>query len=348
MSSTSKNDLTAELLSIIQKEVQQPDMETYRILYTIVRIYIHALSKIMKIKDDETYAYTCADLVVHIFKIMYQYTKHGKASKEMAERVVVMFQEYLYTSMSLNSIETYLSEIKEFIIDKTVGNIYLYRQFQHKPSMSPTSKYVFQPESLDILCGFIKVLFLRLITLYKYQSNLGSTSPSVSLFQSLRESRVERKVEDTTDMYFIDEPLSTDRSEEIQLDYIDLVEEHLITSAILLHINIDKWVILNKGKYIEPFIHQMIGTIQKVEDIIPRVNNLKLRLECMYYGASYYTKIEDSFSNINEIIDDYEADMPDDEDELAQDYIDIQTDIKDYRPFQMRMYRIYDQKNKQV
>jgi hypothetical protein len=349
MSSTSKQDLSTELLNVIQKDVQHTDIEPYKVLYVMLRLYIQAIVKIMKLKEDENYAIGCGDLVLHVFKIMYQYTKHAKASKEMAERVIVTFQEYIYTTMSLNSIETYLAEIKEFIIDKSIGHIHLYRPFVNKYNAQSTSKYSFHTESLDLMCSFIKSLFFKLISLYKYNSSdTLKTSMTTSLFQSLRESKNEKKTIDEipiVDIYFMDD-IPEEKGDDEQYDYIDIIEEHMITVAILFHINIDKWVILGKSHLVEPIIHETVETINRFENIISKLNILKLTLECFYYGASYYSSIPEAITEITDILDEYEPEET--EDELDNEYIDIRMDIKDYRPFQSRMYRIYEQKNKQV
>jgi hypothetical protein len=380
--SSSKSDLSTELIQYIQKQIQTPDIETYKILYTVLRLYVYALCKIQRIKPEETYSIACADTMLYIFKTMYHYTKHAKVSIDMAEHVIVIFEDCIYTSMSMNTLQIYISEIKEIIIEKTIGPIFLYKPTFATAETTPKTgqKHEFYMETLDIMTTFIRNLFVRFIHLHRSKQVTIQKSIQGSLFGSIHsrcsvksvKSESESAIEAYTvfdDEYneeFIDKSenkngdgndiglsditddlYATPSNKSLIVD-VDTIEEHMLSIMIMLHIIVDKWVILSNGKHAEYTMTTLLDSVHQLHDMIPFMNNLKVRLECIYYTASLYPSIDEAFDQINSLLDEYdeENDCENETDEWTTEYINSSIAIKEYRPFQLRVYRIYEQKNK--
>lgn len=372
-------------------------METYKVLYTVLRLYIFALCKIQRIKPDESYSIACADTMLYVFKMMYHYTKHAKVSIEMAEHVIAIFEDCIYTSMSMNSLQIYISEIKEIIIEKTVGPIFLYKPSilsstpstqsvnESSASTSASIKYEFYMESLDIMTTFIRNLFVKFIHLHRMKQCPIQPASSIqgSLFGSVHSHKSVKSVKsesesainaytvfddesgeytgcvdgagdcsdqhpDSSDSYG-DESGSSGVNPVLVVD-VDTIEEHMLSIMIMNHIIVDKWVILSSGKNAEYLLSSMLDSVHYLHDMIPVMNNLKIRLECIYYTASRYPTIADAFAEINGILDEYDEDASEEDtvgsDEWSSEYINSSIAIKEFRPFQLRVYRIYEQKNK--
>jgi hypothetical protein len=390
--SSAKSELTTEFISYIQKQIQIPDIETYKILYSILGLYVFALCKIQRTKLDESYAIACADTLLYIFKTMYHYTRHAKVSLDMAERVVVIFEDCIFTSMSMNSLQIYISEIKEIIIEKTIGPLYLYKPTFTIDSTAQSSvssgsgsgsgpSHKFLILTVDIMTSFLRNLFVKLIYLQRtknlhvlqlQQSIQRSLFDSVSSVQSTKSVR--SASEDAIDAYTINDELSLSdvsesnpndrtgielrdvgntiepidgRGREYEVD-VDMIEEQMMSIMIMMHIIVDKWVILDNGTHVEHMLMTTLEHINMLSELIPTMNNLKVRLECIYYSASLYDTVEEAFQKINLILDEYDEDLSDENEdsEWTTEYIPSNTVIKDYRPFQLRIYRIYEQKNK--
>jgi hypothetical protein len=377
--SSSKSDLSTELIQYIQKQIQTPDIETYKILYTVLRLYVFALCKIQRIKPDESYSIACADTMLYIFKTMYHYTKHAKVSIDMAEHVIVIFEDCIYTSMSMNTLQIYISEIKEIIIEKTIGPIFLYKPtFTTVETTSKVNqKHEFYMETLDIMTTFIRNLFVRFIHLHRSKQITIQKSVQGSLFGSIHSrssvKSIKSESESAIDAYTVfddeyndeekienpdgDNSILTDSmtgeydstiiNKNLIVD-VDTIEEHMLSIMIMLHIIVDKWVILSNGKQAEYTMTALLDSVHYLHDMIPFMNNLKVRLECIYYTASLYPSIEEAFEQVNSLLDEYdeENDCENETDDWTTEYINSIIAIKEYRPFQLRVYRIYEQKNK--
>jgi hypothetical protein len=310
---------------------------------------------------------------------MYHYTKHAKVSIDMAEHVIVIFEDCIYTSMSMNTLQIYISEIKEIIIEKTIGPIFLYKPtFTTVETTSKVNqKHEFYMETLDIMTTFIRNLFVRFIHLHRSKQITIQKSVQGSLFGSIHSrssvKSIKSESESAIDAYTVfddeyndeekienpdgDNSILTDSmtgeydstiiNKNLIVD-VDTIEEHMLSIMIMLHIIVDKWVILSNGKQAEYTMTALLDSVHYLHDMIPFMNNLKVRLECIYYTASLYPSIEEAFEQVNSLLDEYdeENDCENETDDWTTEYINSIIAIKEYRPFQLRVYRIYEQKNK--
>lgn len=76
-------------------------------------------------QDDITLALSCSELIGNIFIIIYSYSLNIKLSLFICERAILLFNEYMNISNNYNSTPVHISDIKLFIISKSIGPIIL-------------------------------------------------------------------------------------------------------------------------------------------------------------------------------------------------------------------------------
>ena len=68
---------------------------------------------------------SCTDLITNIFWLIYNYSYNSKLTMFMCERAVLLFNEYINISKNYGNDKTNLLDVKQFIINKTIGPLKL-------------------------------------------------------------------------------------------------------------------------------------------------------------------------------------------------------------------------------
>lgn len=76
-------------------------------------------------QGDAVMALSCSDLIANIFILIYSYSLNIKLSLFICERAILLFNEYMNISNNYNSNPVNISDIKQFIINKSIGPIIL-------------------------------------------------------------------------------------------------------------------------------------------------------------------------------------------------------------------------------
>lgn len=82
-----------------------------------------ALSNVYAEQKNFNYCISCSELISDIFKIIYNYSNNLKLALFICERSTLLFNEYLNISKNYSSEKINLSDVKQFIINKSIGPI---------------------------------------------------------------------------------------------------------------------------------------------------------------------------------------------------------------------------------
>ena len=140
----SNND-NLELLDFINKkcecdEVAYPSQLMYFYSKSIKTSLINTFNEQKSIE----LAISCAKIISNIFKIIYTHSLNLKLSMFTCERAVLLFNEYINISKSYQSENINIIDIKQFIINKSIGPIILKFNKTHMDNYSDLFETVFK------------------------------------------------------------------------------------------------------------------------------------------------------------------------------------------------------------
>jgi len=115
---------------------------------------------------DLNSCFICRDLMVHIFWILTQYTSSTKLILFMIDRSILLFNEYLKVSKQYGIDSINITEVKTFIINKTIGPL---KKFKIKEN-----NYNKLNNISNILNNFITDYFERNYKLDDFQYNMDN------------------------------------------------------------------------------------------------------------------------------------------------------------------------------
>jgi len=121
MNYTDSND-TDELLNFIKKKKELKET-TYpsQLIYFFSKAIKASLVNTYKEQNNLDMALHCANIVNSIFILIYNYSYNIKLSMFICERSILLFNEYINISKSYNSDAINIVDIKQFIINKSIG-----------------------------------------------------------------------------------------------------------------------------------------------------------------------------------------------------------------------------------
>lgn len=125
MNFTPPDDIVS-LLEFIENKKQTTETAT---INEIIRSYLisikMAIINTYTEQEDERLAISCSDLIGNIFIVIYSYSLNIKLSLFICERAILLFNEYMNISNNYNSTPVHTTDIKQFIINKSIGPIML-------------------------------------------------------------------------------------------------------------------------------------------------------------------------------------------------------------------------------
>ena len=115
-----------DLLNFINKKTQEKcDNEPKKIFFLFTKSIRLSLISTFEQQQQISYAISCTDLIINIFWIIYNYSHNAKLTMFMCERAVLLFNEYINISKNYGNDNTNLIDVKQFIINKTIGPLKL-------------------------------------------------------------------------------------------------------------------------------------------------------------------------------------------------------------------------------
>lgn len=111
-----------DLLNFINKKCLDSDnTEPKKIFFLFTKSIRNAIICTYEQQGNLQYTLSCVDLIFNIFWIIYNYSYNAKLTMFMCERSVLLFNEYINISKTYGSDEINMSDVKQFIINKTIG-----------------------------------------------------------------------------------------------------------------------------------------------------------------------------------------------------------------------------------
>ena len=115
---------TLNLLDFINAKCNDEEaIENKKLIYLYAKCIRNAIVSTYDEQKDINYSLSCSDLISNIFKIIYKYSLNIKLTIFMCERCTLLFNEYLNISNSYGSDKVNLLDVKQFIINKSIGPI---------------------------------------------------------------------------------------------------------------------------------------------------------------------------------------------------------------------------------
>tara|TARA_B110000208_G_C11800658_1_gene442022 strand:+ start:9907 stop:10767 length:861 start_codon:yes stop_codon:yes gene_type:complete len=190
---------------VYQKEAMQPGKLLFLYCKTIRDCLIQTYNEHLNIK----YSIESAELISSIFFILYNYTLNIKLSIFMCERSILLFNEYINISKSYDTNKIFIHEVKQFIINKSIGTIIL-------NDTDKSSILIKNSEFLILFKNFIFKIFIQKMEddtelLYTPVSFLDSTINLLldiyyKLYSLNYKSIIAESIQKILDAPFIDKP----------------------------------------------------------------------------------------------------------------------------------------------
>jgi len=115
-----------DLLNFINKKCLESDnTEPKKIFFLFTKSIRNAIISTYEQQNNIQYTLSCVDLIFNIFWIIYNYSYNAKLTMFMCERSVLLFNEYINISKTYGNDEINMSDVKQFIINKTIGPLKL-------------------------------------------------------------------------------------------------------------------------------------------------------------------------------------------------------------------------------
>ena len=119
-------DKDIELLNFIDKKIlDKENIDLKKIFLLFIRIMKNTIINCYTKLDNINYTMSCMDMIFPIFWIIYSYTYNSKLTMFLSERAVVLFNEYINLSSTMESNTVNLADVKLFIYKKTLGPLIL-------------------------------------------------------------------------------------------------------------------------------------------------------------------------------------------------------------------------------
>tara|TARA_B100000575_G_scaffold252443_1_gene220429 strand:+ start:4923 stop:5789 length:867 start_codon:yes stop_codon:yes gene_type:complete len=156
-----QND-NVDLLNFINKKTQEKcDNEPKKIFFLFTKSIRLSLISTFEQQQQISYAISCTDLIINIFWIIYNYSHNAKLTMFMCERAVLLFNEYINISKNYGNDNTNLIDVKQFIINKTIGPLKL-------PSKLVNSSIRNITELSQIYTKFIYKIFSKIVRVHNH------------------------------------------------------------------------------------------------------------------------------------------------------------------------------------
>jgi hypothetical protein len=167
-----------DLLNFINKKrLDNNDVEPKKIFFLFTKSIRTSVINTYSQHRNLAFSLSCTDLITNIFWLIYTYSYNAKLTMFMCERAVLLFNEYINISKTYGNEKTNLLDVKQFIINKTIGPLKL-------PSKE-NSYDISEINTLgDLYIKFIYSVFTKIIQLDNFYYNYEDFFESISCILS--------------------------------------------------------------------------------------------------------------------------------------------------------------------
>jgi hypothetical protein len=167
-----------DLLNFINKKrLGNNDVEPKKIFFLFTKSIRTSIINTYSQHRNILFTISCTDLITNIFWLIYNYSYNAKLTMFMCERAVLLFNEYINISKTYGNEKTNLLDVKQFIINKTIGPLKL-------PSKE-NSYDISEINNLgDLYIKFIYSIFTKIIQLDNFYYNYEDFFESISCILS--------------------------------------------------------------------------------------------------------------------------------------------------------------------
>jgi len=151
-----QSDSSGLLEFINNKCNTKDDIEIKKLTFLYSKSIRLAINNTYNEQKNITYTLSCCELISNIFTIIYSYSLNIKLTLFMCERSILLFNEYLNISKNYGSDKVNLLDVKQFIINKSIGPLITKKNYKSK-ILSNSYKI------LDIIKDFLYKLFVKKI-----------------------------------------------------------------------------------------------------------------------------------------------------------------------------------------
>ena len=145
------------LLEFINNKCNKTDdTELKKLIFLYTKCLRIAINNTYNEQKNINYTLSCCELISNIFLIIYNYSLNIKLTLFMCERSILLFNEYLNISKNYGSDKVNLLDVKQFIINKSIGPL-ITRKKDNSKTLSGGS------EIISIIKNFIYKLFVKKI-----------------------------------------------------------------------------------------------------------------------------------------------------------------------------------------
>ena len=123
-----QNDNNDLLEFINNKCLHKNDIDSLKVYYLFTKSIKNALLKTYQQQSNYYDSISCVDLIYNIFWIIFNYSQNPKLTMFMCDRAVLLFNEYINISKTYGSMNTNMIDVKQFIINKTIGPLKLNKE----------------------------------------------------------------------------------------------------------------------------------------------------------------------------------------------------------------------------
>ncbi len=104
------------------------NIDSLKVYYLFTKSIKNALLKTYQQQSNYYDSISCVDLIYNIFWIIFNYSLNPKLTMFMCDRAVLLFNEYINISKTYGSMDTNMIDVKQFIINKTIGPLKLNKE----------------------------------------------------------------------------------------------------------------------------------------------------------------------------------------------------------------------------
>lgn len=120
-----QNDNIDLLNFINKKKLENIENEPKKIYFLFTKSVRTSIINTYNQHRNLLFTISCTNLITNIFWLIYNYSYNSKLTMFMCERAVLLFNEYINISKNYGNDKTNLLDVKQFIINKTIGPLKL-------------------------------------------------------------------------------------------------------------------------------------------------------------------------------------------------------------------------------
>ena len=172
-----QNDNVDLLNFINKKKIETLENEPKKIYFLFTKSVRTSIINTYNQHRNILFTISCTNLITNIFWLIYNYSYNSKLTMFMCERAVLLFNEYINISKNYGNDKTNLLDVKQFIINKTIG-----------PLKLPIKEKIAELDEInklgEVYLQFIYTIFRKVIELTNFYYEYDEFFESISCILS--------------------------------------------------------------------------------------------------------------------------------------------------------------------